>query len=306
MLSTALPRPIGAALWLPWLLALCPVLALVSAARAADDEALRVMTFNIRYAAAPDGENAWNKRKELLESVVEKTNPDLLGAQEVLAGQADFLKEKLGDYTLVGVGRDDGKRAGEFTALWFRTSRFGLVDSGTFWLSETPEKVGSKGWDAALPRTVTWARLKDHAAGDREFYFLNTHWDHKGNQARIESGKIIRRWLAQHADNAPAIVTGDFNVNDDHEGYQALLATGDGGPKLVDAYRQVHAKQRADEATFHGFTGNRRGKPIDFILATPEFSASEATIIRSNDNGRYPSDHYPVLAVFRNTPTAKK
>jgi endonuclease/exonuclease/phosphatase family metal-dependent hydrolase len=271
---------------------------LLAVASVAAEAPLKVMTFNIRYATAPDGENSWNKRKELLLSVVRKFDPDLLGTQETLASQADYLTANLSDHTLVGVGREDGKRGGEFSALLFRTGRFTMVDSGTFWLSETPDEPGSKGWDSSLPRIVSWARLKDRSDANREFYYLNTHWDHRGNQARIESGKLIRGWLTEHAAKKPIILTGDFNVNEDHEGYQALVSESGRGPRLTDVYRQVHPKPRAEESTFGNFTGNRRGKRIDFILATPDFTAGQATIVHTNDNGRYPSDHYPVTAVL--------
>jgi endonuclease/exonuclease/phosphatase family metal-dependent hydrolase len=284
---------------LRWIAALIAIVgSVVNVAGVAGQTPLRVMTFNIRYASAPDGENSWNKRKDLLLSVVRKFEPDLLGTQEVLATQADFLKENLADHTLVGVGREDGKRGGEFSSLLFKTDRFALVDSGTFWLSETPDTAGSKSWDSALPRIVTWARLKDKSNGNREFIYLNTHWDHRGNQARIESAKLMRTWLKDHAAKKPVILTGDFNVTEDHEGYQTLVGESASGPRLVDVYRLVHSKPRPDESTFGNFKGNRRGKRIDFILATPDVTASEATIVRTNDNGRYPSDHYPVTAIL--------
>ena len=132
---------------------------------------VRVMTFNVRYATAPDGDNAWPKRKTLLIDTVRKFDPDLLGTQEVLALQADYLAESLSDYKLVGVGRDDGKRRGEYSAILFKTARFELVDSGTFWLSETPDVPGSKSWDSALPRVATWARLRDRSTGAGEICY---------------------------------------------------------------------------------------------------------------------------------------
>jgi endonuclease/exonuclease/phosphatase family metal-dependent hydrolase len=157
----------------------------------AGDATLRVMTFNIRYASAPDGDNSWDKRKSLLLDVIRKFNPDLLGTQEVLASQADFLSRELEGYALVGVGRDDGQRKGEFSSLLYKTARFEARDSGTFWLSESPEVAGSKSWDSSLPRITTWARLRDKDTRG-ELLFLNTHWDHRGKQARIEAGRIIR------------------------------------------------------------------------------------------------------------------
>lgn len=265
-------------------------------ARAAEPT-LRVMTFNIRYGTAADGENAWDKRKDYLVDVVRGFDPDLLGTQEVLATQADFLAEKLPDYTLVGVGRDDGQRRGELSAALFRNARFEAVASGTFWLSETPDVPGSKSWDSSLPRIVTWLKLRDRASGGRELLWLNTHWDHRGQKAREEAGKIIRRWIDQHAGGGPVILTGDLNVTEDHAGVRAILA-GDAAPRLFDAYRAVHPQPQDDEATFHGFKGTKRGRRIDFVLGTAELRVTSADILRASREGRYPSDHFPVTAVL--------
>jgi endonuclease/exonuclease/phosphatase family metal-dependent hydrolase len=263
------------------------------------DSVLRVMTFNIRYGTADDGDNAWNKRKELLLATIRNFDPDLLGTQEVLAMQADFLAEHLKGYTLVGVGRDDGRRRGEFSAVLYKTARFEPLDSGTFWLSETPETPGSKSWDSSLPRIATWVKLRDRQAGNREICFLNTHWDHRGDVARAESGKLIRRWLAEHARGIGIIVTGDFNVSDSHAGFRALASSEGDGPHLVDVFRQVHAEAGPEESTFHGFSGRRRGRRIDHILVTGDFTATAAAIDHTSQDGRYPSDHYPVTAVIK-------
>ncbi|HEX8915945.1 MAG TPA: endonuclease/exonuclease/phosphatase family protein, partial [Humisphaera sp.] len=160
---------------------------LADAAPAASDAAqpatrpagLRVMSYNIRYANRGDGDNGWDRRREMLIANIKACDPDLLGLQEVLAAQGDYVKEQLPGYEYVGGGRDDGKRAGEASPVLFRKSRFELVASGQFWLSPTPEQVGSKGWDAALPRIATWAKLTDRATG-RAVFFINTHWDHVG------------------------------------------------------------------------------------------------------------------------------
>ena len=266
------------------------------------DEVLRVMTFNIRYGSAGDGENAWDDRKELLLATIRKFDPDLLGTQEVLAMQADFLVENLKDYTLVGVGRDDGKRRGEFSAVLFKSKRFEPLKSGTFWLSETPQVPGSKSWDSSLPRIATWVKLRDRQAGGREICFLNTHWDHRGNQARLESGKLIRRWLNENTRGMPVIMTGDLNVTETHDGFRALLAIEGNDPRLSDVYRVMHPEPAPEEATSHRFSGRRRGRRIDFILASPEWTGTEATIDHTNRDGRYPSDHYPVNAVLRYLP----
>lgn len=267
------------------------------ATRSLAAETLRVMTFNIRYGSAGDGDDAWDNRKDLLVETIRGFDPDLLGTQEVLAMQADFLGEQLSDYTLVGVGRDDGKRAGELSAVLFKTKRFELLDSGTFWLSETPDAVGSKSWDSSLPRIATWVKLADRQAEGRKLVFLNTHWDHRGRQARIEAGRIIRRWLDEHAAGRPTIVTGDLNVTESHEGIAAMVADG-ADPPLHDIYRAAHPEPADDEATFHGFSGRRSGRRIDFILTSPHWTASSVTIDHANRDGRYPSDHYPVEAVL--------
>jgi endonuclease/exonuclease/phosphatase family metal-dependent hydrolase len=264
----------------------------------AAEEPLRVMTFNIRYGTANDGQNSWPNRQELLLATIRKFDPDLLGTQEVLAMQVDFLAENLKEYAVVGVGRDDGKRRGEFSTVLYKTKRFEPVDSGTFWLSETPDKPGSKSWDSSLPRVATWVKLRDRLNADRELVFLNTHWDHRGDRARTESGRIIREWLTEHAAGLPAIVTGDLNVAENHAGVRALLSSDGGSPALVDAYRQVHREAAAEEGTFHGFSGRRGGRRIDHIVTTPDWTAAEATIDYTNNGGRYPSDHYPVTAVL--------
>ncbi len=260
---------------------------------------VRVMTFNIRYGTANDGDNAWKNRQDLVVETIRNFNPDLLGTQEVLAFQADFLAEQFSEYEMVGVGRDDGKRQGEFSSLYFNKSRLKAVYSGTFWLSETPNVPGSKRWDSALPRVATWVKLRDQQAGGREIVFLNTHWDHIGDQARTESGKIIHKWMGEKAANQPTIITGDFNVNETHPGIAELMSSKSDSLKFRDVYRMLHPEAEEDESTFNGFRGRTRGKRIDFILASPAFKPVEATIDRTNRDGRYPSDHFPVTAVLQ-------
>jgi len=270
---------------------------LLAASATLADDSLRVMSFNIRYGTARDGENAWTKRAELLLKTIRGFDPDLLGTQEVLAMQAEFLTNELPGYRFVGVGRDDGKRSGEFSAVMFKSERFEPVGEGTFWLSETPEEPGSKSWDSSLPRIVTWVKLRDRKVGGRELFFVNTHWDHIGNKARTESGAIIRRWLSEKTHGLPTIVTGDLNVREDHPGIKALLAT-DSEPQLRDVFRALHAERADDEATFHGFSGRTRGGRIDFIFATTNLTPREASIDHTSTDNRFPSDHFPVTAVL--------
>jgi endonuclease/exonuclease/phosphatase family metal-dependent hydrolase len=287
----------------PWLLAalLIPPTALAAEAPSRGistrDAALRVMSFNIRYDNPGDGDDRWERRREFLIDTVRAYNPDLMGMQEVLATQGDFIQEKLPEYGFVGAGRDDGKRKGEFSPILFRKDRFEPLAHGQWWLSATPEKVGSKGWDAALPRVVTWARLKDRTLGVTLLMF-NTHWDHQGVRARVESGRLMRRLIDENRGdpNLPVVVTGDFNSTEETEQYRTLTA-GDGtGVKLTDAFREVHPQRTPDEASFHAFKGTRDGLRIDWILHSPQWVATGADIVRTQKQGHYPSDHYPVTA----------
>jgi endonuclease/exonuclease/phosphatase family metal-dependent hydrolase len=255
------------------------------------------MTFNLRYDNPGDGINAWPQRRDGVVQVVRAFDPDLLGVQEALAAQVDFLHQALPEYTAVGVGRNDGRRAGEFALALFRTTRFDRLEDGHFWLSPTPDTPG-KGWDAASIRIVTWVRLRDRTCG-ATLLWLNTHWDDQGRQARLEGAREIRTWLDSHAGELPVVLTGDFNTTEDTEAFQAVVG-GASLRRLLDAYRLVHPMPEPDELTFHNFRGGRSGQRIDFILHTGEFQPMAATIDRSTIAGtnRYPSDHYPVTAVL--------
>jgi endonuclease/exonuclease/phosphatase family metal-dependent hydrolase len=274
---------------------LAVVLAAPPDARADGPTDLRVMSFNIRYGTAADGEDHWEKRRELLFATIEAFKPDLLGTQEVLAFQADELKKRLTGYEFVGAGRDDGKDKGEMTPIYFRTDRFEKLDEGHFWLSETPGKPGSQGWDAALPRVASWVKLRDKAT-KREFYFYNTHFDHRGQKARLESAKLVRKQLGALPGNPPIVLTGDFNSGEGTEPYQALA--GGEGVKLIDSYRAVHPTRAKDEGTFHGFQGTRTGARIDWVLHTEHFAATAAAIDHTSKAGRYPSDHFAVTVTL--------
>jgi endonuclease/exonuclease/phosphatase family metal-dependent hydrolase len=257
---------------------------------------VRVMSFNIRYGTAKDGEDHWDKRRDFLVETIKKYDPDLLGMQEVLAEQADFLRQQLPDYGFAGGGRDDGKLKGEFSPVMFKKDRFELLAHGMWWLSPTPEKVGSKGWDAALPRIVTWARLKDRKT-DATLLWFNTHWDHIGNTARVESGKLMRKLIEDNGGpDQPTIVTGDFNSTELTPQYKSLTVGDGSGLKLIDAYREVHPQVEENEASFNGFKGTTKGLRIDWILHSPQWVTKGASIDRTQRNGHTPSDHYPVTA----------
>lgn len=254
---------------------------------------LRVMSFNVRYGTADDGPNHWRHRRSTLLETIRAYDPDLLGTQEVLADQVEELSAALTGHTRWGVGRDDGVQAGEFSALWFRSARFERLDGGTFWLSTSPDRPGSKSWDAALPRIASWVRLADRQAEGREFYWLNTHWDHRGEQARLESARLIRRWLAERRATGAVLVTGDFNAGEGSPPYRELTG---GEPVLADTFRAAVPARGEEEGTYHGFGGGRGGERIDWILAGEAFRVREAAIDQGQRGGRYPSDHFPVTA----------
>jgi endonuclease/exonuclease/phosphatase family metal-dependent hydrolase len=182
----------------------------------------------------------------------------------------------------------------------FKRDRFEMVDSGHFWLSETPKVIGSKSWDSALPRIATWALLRDKQGGTQQIIFGNTHFDHRGVEARLESAKLVRNRIDSVSPEMAVIVTGDFNTHEALQPYAVLVSSmGTVGAPLIDTYRAIHPEKRELEGTFGGFTGNRTRNRIDWILTTPDFVTLNAAINYTNENGRYPSDHYPVEATVR-------
>ena len=260
---------------------------------------LRVMSFNIRYGTAPDGENRWEKRKDLVVKTIRAFSPDLLGTQEVMAFQAEFLRRRLSEYDFVGVGREDGKKAGEFAAIFFRRDRFEKLAEGHFWLSTTPEKPGSKSWDSALPRITSWVKLRLCNPPGTEFYFFNTHFDHRGARARLESARIMKKKIASLGPGALVIVTGDFNAAPGSPPHRVLVgAEGDEKTLLYDSFAVLHPSPEAEEGTFHGFSGKAGKARIDWILFSRGLKPLTAAVDRTNEAGRYPSDHFPVTAVF--------
>ena len=289
---------------IPWTrIALALFLCIVTFAPGAHAEDLRVMSFNIRNSNAKDGVNAWPNRRELLFNTIENFDPDLLGLQEVLPLQRDQLRERFEkSHELIGIPRNDGKTSGEIAGVLFRRERFEKAGEGHFWLSPTPDVVGSKGWDADLPRIVSWVELRDRKTECQRLFFFNTHWDHIGVRARQESAALMRRRIHDIAKGEPVIVTGDFNAPDGSVPHARMLGFGSGDDlplRLLDSYRVIYPTPTADDFTAHPFTG-KSDKPvrIDWILHTPHFRTRFAEIDRTNDNGRYPSDHFPVIAKF--------
>ena len=264
-------------------------------------EPVKVMSFNIRFGTARDGSNHWKNRSYLVAETIRMFDPDLLGAQEVLKFQAEFLEELLPQYGFHGVGRDDGATRGEFVPVMYKRDRFEVVDSGHFWLSEKPEVVGSKSWDSSLPRMASWVRLNDLESNGAPLVFVNTHFDHRGKTARLESARLIRKRAEELTKKKiPFIITGDFNTTEDGQPY-AELVSARGGDRLpiLDSFRVANPQRGPDESTFSRWVGHRKGSRIDWVLHSREFTTLQSVINYTNEGGRYPSDHYPVQAILR-------
>ena len=272
-------------------------LLLFAAFAVAQDEprgSIRVMTFNIRYDEPRDGVNAWANRKEKVASVIRFHKADLIGVQEALLTQLRDLEKVLPDFAWCGVGRTDGKESGEYSAILYRKSRFKLLDTNTFWLSETPDRPGSKGWDAAFPRIVTWAKFKDKKTG-KTFVHFNTHFDHVGEKARAESSSLILKKAGEIEGQGPFIITGDFNVTEDSGAYKTIMA-GTDKIKIADGrYTSVNGHFGGD-STWNGFKEITPGRKIDYIFVRQGMRVVEHGILSDSWNGLWASDHLPVLA----------
>jgi endonuclease/exonuclease/phosphatase family metal-dependent hydrolase len=254
---------------------------------------IKVMSFNIRYGLADDGDNRWDARKSLALARIQAFGPDVLGLQECRDdAQAAFVKTSLAAYDFYGVPRGgDGESALEMAPLLFRRSAFQLLQAGHFWLSENPQVAGSRSWSSTFARTVCWSRLV-HRSSRQALVFVNTHLDYQP-QAGERAAERLRTWLRQSHSDVPIIVTGDFNANKDSAVYRLLTADGD----LLDAYRQIHAGGEA-EGTFHDFGRSEVVAPIDWILVSDHFKVLDAGVDRSRAGHRFPSDHYPVTATL--------
>jgi endonuclease/exonuclease/phosphatase family metal-dependent hydrolase len=267
-----------------------PVLAayVLSAAEDEPATALRVLSFNIRYNNTGDGENAWPKRRDWVGEILRDQKPNLIGTQEVLKLQYDDLRERLPGYEWHGAGRDDGKEKGEYVPVAWNKERFDLADKGLFWLSTIPDTPGSKSWDAAITRMVTWVKLKDKKSG-KSLVFANTHFDHRGQQSREESAKLIVERLEKIAGDSPLLLTGDFNVTAQNEAYKTIA-------KMWSDTRTTSAtKPEGPDSTWNGFQAIAPGQQIDFIFARGLKSQRHA-ILTMQKEGRFPSDHLPVVA----------
>ena len=253
-----------------------------------DENPLTVMSYNIRYDSPNDGRNRWDNRRDLLVSQIRFHQPDILGTQEVLSNQLRFLRRELDNYDYVGIGREGGND-GEYSALFYNEDKLKVEDSGTFWLSPTSGRV-STGWDAALPRIVTWARFQRRDTRE-SFMAFNTHFDHVGDQARIESAKLIVNMISQlNRDRLPVVVTGDLNLTPESEAIGILT------DYLLDAYAQSPVRL-GPEGTYTGFDYDARpDRRIDYIMTSPDVRVLRFATLTDAVDRRFPSDHFPVVA----------
>ena len=259
---------------------------------------LYVGTYNIRYKNKDDSikGNVWTKRCQVMCDQINFESPDVLGMQEVLVGQLHDFQRLLDNYSYIGVGRDDGKEAGEYAAIFYKNDRVKLLDSGNFWLNETPD-VPKLGWDAACIRICTWGNFKDLRT-KKKFYFFNLHMDHVGVVARREAAKLVVSRIKEMAQDAPVVLTGDFNVDQTDEIYGIFAHSG----ILKDSYENARIRF-AENGTFNSFkVETKTDSRIDHVFVSPSFKV-EAYGLRTDSywakGRRNLSDHYPVFVKLR-------
>lgn len=255
-----------------------------------ESEGLKVMSYNIRYGSADDGTNSWKYRWPATVEMLNDVKPDVFGVQEALDFQVEFISEMVRDYKGYGVGREDGKHDGEHMAIFWNKKTIKMIKSGTFWLSETPEKP-SMGWDAACYRTATWALMKDKKTG-KKFYFVNTHLDHVGREAQKNGLKLIVDRIASiNPEGYPMVLTGDFNVRPSNDCLVDL-------DKIMTSTRKI-AKKTDNKGTFNDWRTDREGGVIDYIYMSG-FSSVPVyeTIVKKYADKPFISDHYPIMSVL--------
>lgn len=247
-----------------------------------------IMSYNIKLDYPKEGENSWTNRKPFFINQLKFYEPDVLGVQEALPNQMRDMDSLLLDYSYVGVGRDDGKNEGEFSAIFYKKAKFKIIKSNTFWLSETPDQV-SMGWDGVCNRVCSYALLEDINSG-KIFYVFNTHFDHVGTEARKNSATLIIKKIKElNTKNYPVVLTGDFNMEVDHESIEHIKET------LQDS-KAIAKVTFGPEGTYNGFHFDKPvTRRIDFAFISTEIVVNKYAVLSDNWNLRYPSDHLPVL-----------
>ncbi|TVR70597.1 MAG: endonuclease/exonuclease/phosphatase family protein [Marinilabiliales bacterium] len=273
------------------LFALC----LVIASCGPKEHELTVMTFNVRFDNPADGENRWEARIPIVKSYMKEAAPDIVGMQEVLVNQIEDFLDIMPGYAYVGTGRDDGRTGGEYSPIYYREERFNLRDHGQFWLSETPEIPGSRSWDAAITRIVSWAALEDRQSGEI-IYAFNTHFDHRGVQARLNSIELMADRITEIAGDAPVIVVGDFNIRKSSEDYEFMVNTFAERNGLTNAELIAEEPVTGAQSTFNGFRTDIEPRVIDFIFVDDNYRVLSYRVDEEMENGIFISDHWPVVA----------
>lgn len=256
---------------------------------------LNVMTFNIRLDVPSDSLNSWQYRKDNAAEMVRMNDVDILGMQEVLLNQMNDLKERLPQYTAIGVGREDGADKGEFSPIFYKKDRFSAIESGTFWVSETPELAGSKGWDASYIRVATWAILKEKATG-KEIFAINTHLDNDGLIARNEGGNLLLKKAEELGKGLPIVLTGDFNDTPQSEAIKNITDASKTN-HLLDS-KTIALKTSGTDWTFHNFgrLAESERPLIDYIFVSKQIKVQDYVVLPDTLNGTFVSDHKPVLS----------
>jgi len=260
---------------------------LLVASLTCESQSIKVMTYNIRYDTPQDSVNQWTKRNHKVYALIKKYDPDVIGLQEVLHHQLMDLVDNLPAYGYIGVGRDDGKTKGEYSAILYKKEQLKPLQQNTFWLSETPEIPGSKSWDAAITRVASWGKFKDIKSG-KEFLMINTHFDHIGKESRKNSALLLKQKASEIDKSMPLIITGDFNCTREDQPYATIMKPE--GVTLTDP------GQFNPSGTFCSFKVNSiECRAIDYIFHSKEWTSKNYKAIQDNDGKYYPSDHLPVI-----------
>lgn len=264
-------------------------------------ESIDLMTFNIRMGIADDGENHWDKRHDLVFEVFREHDPDIVGVQEAFQFQLQEILAIVDGYAKTGVGREDGDSLGEYSAILYKKDRFRILDSNTFWFSETPNVPGSTSWGNSITRICTWAHFFDDSL-KRSFYVYNLHLDHRSQPSREKSVELLLQRIQERETDDPVVIMGDFNAGEQNPAIQQIkefrLPTPVDTLRFYDSFRVVHP--HADQVgTFNAFEGKTSGEKIDHIFTSDDLFVLSAEILRDNQNGRYPSDHFPVTAIVQ-------